>query len=189
MLLRFSPISTNKSNTISRSHGKMDQIPGELADDVENAITMALEDRGAGLWDAKGVIPPHAYWDGSQEFPEPLMERITEVLILTLPSFFDDACFCSRTWAPWTTNLFRVFSERGQRYTAPGTSRCRFRPHRTVPRQHVSSCRTGLTRRTRNYGSKARAEVERAQEILFKTALSLKRKVHFATVGGADEMV
>ena len=53
---------------------KMDQIPGELADDVENAITMALEDRGAGLWDAKGVdTTARVLGRLAKNFQEPLM--------------------------------------------------------------------------------------------------------------------
>jgi len=56
---------------------RMTQIPGEMADDVENAVTSALDASRDWLWDTKGIDSTARILGRlNKDYQEPLMERI-----------------------------------------------------------------------------------------------------------------
>lgn len=170
---------------------KMDQIPGELADDVENAITMALEDRGAGLWDAKGVdTTARVLGRLAKNFQEPLMERITgtdsdlaELLRRRMLLFSDLGSMDNKSVQSLLKSVDRdtlLMALRG----ADAVLTELFLGN--MSRRAAQDLRDELE----IMGPRPRAEVERAQEDIVQTALSLQEEGALRLpVGGADEMV
>lgn len=171
---------------------RMDQIPGELADDVEYAITKALEDRGAGLWDAKGIdMTARILGRLNKDFQEPLMERITttdsdlaDLLKRRMLLFADLISLDNKSVQSLLKSVDRdtlLIALRG----ADATLADLF--FTNMSRRAAADLRDELE----IMGALPRSDVERAQEDIVQTALSLQEEgvLRLPMGGGADELV
>jgi flagellar motor switch protein FliG len=171
---------------------KMEHIPGELADDVENAITIALEDRGAGLWDAKGVdATARILGRLSKDFQEPLMERITaldaelaDLLKRRMLLFSDLGTLDNKSVQSLLKSVDRDTLLVALRGADPVLQELFFA---NMSRRAAADLRDELE----IMGPVPRSEVERSQEDIVQTALSLQEEgvLRLPIGSGADEMV
>ena len=171
---------------------KMEQIPGELADDVENAITIALEDRGAGLWDAQGVdATARILGRLSKDFQEPLMERITgldaelaDLLKRRMLLFGDLSAMDNKSVQSLLKSVDRDTLLVALRGADPALQELFFA---NMSRRAAADLRDELE----IMGPVPRSEVERSQEDIVQTALSLQEEgvLRLPMGSGADEMV
>jgi flagellar motor switch protein FliG len=171
---------------------KMDQVPGELADDVENAITIALEDRGSGLWDAKGIdSTARVLGRLNKEFQEPLMERITaldpelaELLKRRMLLFSDLGALNNKAVQSLLKSVDRDTLLLAIRGADPALAELFFS---NMSRRAAADLKDELE----IMGAVPRTEVEKAQEDIVQTALSLQEEgvLRLPTGGAEDEMV
>ena len=169
----------------------VERIPGELADDVEDAIRAALEDHGAGLFPVEGIDETAQILGRlAPDFQEPLLERISttdfelsEILKRRMLLFKDLAVLDNKSIQTLLKGIDRQVLINALRGAEPELVEL-------FLGNMSSRAADDIRDEMEIMGAIPRGEVESAQEEVVQTALNLAEEGTLRLpIGGGDDMV